>query len=385
MAKCKTKPRTYARFCPIVKGLIYGMFLAGVGYQDIANSKEVVKTDGSHASQQAVAGVVERWQSEQPGKWDGTAKGQGQGPARATSSSLDRKIVNLVFKYRGRAKVTVDFVRKKIPAARKIGKRTVGRRLEDAGLKWLKRRRKTLVPKQHKQPRIDFSKWVLRRTAATLKRWIYSDGTTFYLARTAAEKESQRRLALGTHVWRMADGSDGMYEDVVGPSSYKKGQGTCIRIWGLLIAGTLFVTVLPEGEAMNRWNYAKVVAKCFPGWIRSAMGRRAKPIMVQDHERALWCDEPRDAMRECGIELLENYPKCSQDLNVIETAWRELRERLYETEPTEMEDREEFIKRLRLAVAWVNRNRRSYLRHLCRAQKERAEEVLDQKGGRTTN
>ena len=86
MAKCKTKPRTYARFCPVVKGLIYGMFLAGMGYQDIADSKEVVKTDGSHASQQAVAGVVERWQSEQPGKWDGTAKGQGQGPARATSS-----------------------------------------------------------------------------------------------------------------------------------------------------------------------------------------------------------------------------------------------------------------------------------------------------------
>ena len=349
MVKSKSKV-SFARISPMVKALIYGMFLAGMSYPDIADHKKVIKTDGTSPSVQAVAGVVETCESVKFHTWDGKVIKNGQGAPRATTSSLDRKIVQLVFKERGRAKVTVDFIRKKIPATRKLCKRTVARRLEDAGLAWLRRRRKTLVPKEHRDARMEFSRWVLRRTKATLKRWIYSDGTTFYLARCAAEKESKARAALGTHVWRMADGSDGLYEDVIGPSTYAKAQGTCIRIWGLLVAGTLFVTVLAEGEAMNRWTYAKIIAKCFPGWIRSAMGRKAKPLMVQDHEKALWTPEAREAMEENDIELLDKYPKCSQDLNVIETAWRELKARLAATEPTHMEDREEFLKRLRLAV-----------------------------------
>ena len=103
-----------------------------------------------------------------------------------------------------------------------------------------------------KQARMAFSRWVCSRTSTTLRRWVCSDGASFYLARSAGEKESALRGALGTHAWRMANGSDALYEDVVGPSAYWKAQGTCIRIWGLLVAGMLFVKVLPEGVAMNR-------------------------------------------------------------------------------------------------------------------------------------
>ena len=113
------------------------------------------------------------------------------------------------------------------------------------------------------------------------------------------------------------------------------------------------------------------------------MGCRAKPILVQDHEKALWTDEARQALIGAGIELLESYPPCSQDLNVIETAWRELRERLFATEPMRLEDRAAFIKRMRSAVGWVNRNRSDYLGNLCFAQKDRARDVLTNKGGRT--
>lgn len=48
---------------------------------------------------------------------------------------------------------------------------------------------------------------------AALQRWAYSDGTVFYLARTEPEQDQKKRGALGVHVWRMADGSDGMYEE----------------------------------------------------------------------------------------------------------------------------------------------------------------------------
>ena len=116
------------------------------------------------------------------------------------------------------------------------------------------------------------------------------------------------------------------------------------------------------------------------------MGGKAKafkPLLIQDHERALWTDEAREAMAENGVELVERYPKCSQDLNLIETAWRELRERLYATEPMKIETREEFIIRLRLAVQWVNRNRRRYLCNEGYSQKDRAKDVMANDGGRT--
>jgi hypothetical protein len=105
--------------------------------------------------------------------------------------------------------------------------------------------------------------------------------------------------------------------------------------------------------------------------------------LVQDHERALWRDEPADAMPEQAISLLKNYPKCSQDLNPIETAWREVRSRLYETDPVERENRDDFIIRLRSAVARVSKNRGEYLATLCMSQKAWARDVLEVKGSRT--
>lgn len=381
MAKCRAKRASYARLTPYLKGVIFGLFLAGTALQDISDA--VTKEDGHHPCQQTVSATIRRCQAEGGTKSSGAAQTSDRGPPRKTTTTLDRKIVKLVFKNRGRTKVTVDFVMKKIPSTRRLSRRTVARRLEEAGLQWLRRRRKSLVTAVHKEARMAFSEWVLKQSAAALKRWVYTDGTTFYLARSAAEKENKMRGALGTNVWRMADGSDALYEDVVGPSAYWKAQGRCVRIWGLLIAGMLFVHVLPAGVAMDRWRYAWIIAHCFPRWIRQAMGRKAKPLLVQDHERALWTDEAREAMQENGVQLLERYPKCSQDLNVIETAWRELRERIHATEPMRMEDRESFLKRLRLAVQWVNRNRRDYLRHLCLSQKDRARDVILLDGGRT--
>ncbi len=88
-------------------------------------------------------------------------------------------------------------------------------------------------------------------------------------------------------------------------------------------------------------------------------------------------------MEAIGLNLLENFPKCSQDLNPIETVRRELRSRLAETQLTTLEDRDVFIARLRAAVAWVNRNRAEFLYKLCNCQAEWASDVLAAKGART--
>ena len=88
-------------------------------------------------------------------------------------------------------------------------------------------------------------------------------------------------------------------------------------------------------------------------------------------------------MRKIGVQLVEHYPKCSQDLNAIENAWKLLKDRLNETLPVGMEKRADFIVRLRNAVAWVNKNKRDDLLYHCNSQKERAEAVLWNGGART--
>ena len=132
------------------------------------------------------------------------------------------------------------------------------------------------------------------------------------------------------------------------------------------------------------WEYEWLLNHRFPSWLRKAFGpKRSTVHLVQDHERALWCDEPLAAMDANDIHLLRNYPKCSQDLNPAETAWRELRARLDETMPTKMETRGEFIARLRNAVSWLNSNRADYFMKICNSQVEWADDVKAMQGGRT--
>ena len=42
-----------------------------------------------------------------------------------------------------------------------------------------------------------------------------------------------------------------MFQECLGPSSYKKAQGIPVRVWGMLAEGKVYIHVLEEGEAMN--------------------------------------------------------------------------------------------------------------------------------------
>ena len=129
---------------------------------------------------------------------------------------------------------------------------------------------------------------------------------------------------------------------------------------------------------MNRWWYAWIVKRYCPYWLDGC------DKVVQDYERCLRCAEPLAEMRKLAVEVISDYPKCSQDLNAIENAWHVVRERLDSTLPTGMESRDAFVARLRAAVAWANEHRKEQLCKFCTNQKARADEVLLRHGGRTS-
>ena len=274
--------------------------------------------------------------------------------------------------------MTVAWLKKRYMWARALSNTAVEERLGDAELAYLRRRQKFKVEATYIPERLEYCAGVKRKHQATLDKWAYTDGTVFYLDRTAEENEHTQRAALGCMVWRRTDGTDALYADCVGPSSYKKAQGHPVRVWGMLANGKLRIEVLDEGDVMNKELYSDLIDEKFPHWLDGC------EYLVQDFEPCLRSEEALEAFQRVGVELVPDYPRSSQDFNAIENAWELLRRRLDTTLPRGLEDRGSFIVRLREAVRFVNRYRKSRLEELSRNQKVRCLECEALDGGRTS-
>ena len=86
------------------------------------------------------------------------------------------------------------------------------------------------------------------------------------------------------------------------------------QVWGLLANGELFIYVVPEGQAMRKSTYAWLVEHRFAKWIAAAFGDDEAVYLLQDHERCLWSDEPREQMKARKSAArrphLESAPSC---------------------------------------------------------------------------
>ena len=336
------------------------------------------KPDGKTPwSQQAVYDAMNKL--EENVEWRGERE-IGSGPARKTDKAQDKALEKFVNKNKGKQKVTVKVLRRAFAWTRGVGNSLLEERLHEAGMKWLRRRRKTIVTQAYLQERIDYCRSVVAKWQSTLDTWAYTDGTCFYLDRTAAENEETQMAALGGWVWRYSDCRDALFQENLGPSSYKKAQGTPVRVWGMLAEGILYIHILDEGDVMDNVLYEELVEDKFQEWMGSCR------YLVQDFERCLRSEGAMNAFRKLGIELVEGYPRCSQDFNAIENIWNLLRERLHTTLPLGLETRDAFIVRLKKAVVWLNRNKTSSIWHFARNQKERCKECLESEppGGRTS-
>ena len=378
-----------ARLDAFARGTMWGMHCAGASSEEIMET--VTKKDGSAPCRRAVNKVIDSkaldpaWRGE-----DSQAGGRRQELTRREQQALSR----LVFRARAKAVVTIKYCQKCMPQLRRVSRWTISRALHRAGLAWLRRRVKHIVPKKHKPARLAYCDWVLARLAGTLARFAYTDGTTFYLARDEAEQEHQGRAALGKFVWRMANGKDGLHDANVGPPMYAKAQGKPVKIWGLFANGRLEYSVLPKDRAksalrkhdvtvnMTGRRYQQLVDRDFAAWRQQCFGDDRRAFLVQDHEKCLWTPTSLTALKQAGFDVLQNFPKSSPDLNAIEGWWHRLRNRLEITAPTTMESRSAFVVRLRRTVHWMNENWQDDALALCSNHNDRATRVRDLQGAR---
>ena len=357
---------------PFEVGQITALHSEGYSLREIA--ERIRAPDGIAFS--AVARCIKRRQKDPT--WTGGRRA-GSGRPRSTTPAQDKGMSSFVRRQRGKIKVTARTVKRR-QKLRKTSVRLVQRRLREAGLQWLRRRRKTLVPTASVEPRLEWARWVQRQPGGVLRRFVYVDGVSFYVDKSEEDRQNSNRLALGGYVWRTTERREAFFSDCVGPSSYKKAQGELVRVWGMLKQGRLHIAVLPHKTTMNRWVYEKLIRTRFPTWLRGIR----QPLVIQDHERCLRCAEPLAALRDIGAAVAKHFPKHSQDLNAVENVWAHLRARLNETKPTRRELRVAFIARLRRAVVWLNRTHRRALLALGSNQRKRAREVIENGGHRTS-
>ena len=384
-AACRcTRPGCAMTLDPFAKGMILGLADGGASTKRIAS--KVRKTDGEHPSQRAVQQTIA---GEEGLRKRSGERRPGSGRPPSLTHEEKEKVVALVFAERGSAVVTAKYCRRKLPFLKRVSRWVITRALQDAGLRWLRRRQKRLVKKEHRAQRLQYARWVLKQSEKLLRSFAYVDGTTYYLARCETEAVDQERRRLGPYVWKMASGKDGLFSDTVGPSLYSKAQGAPVKVWGMLAKGRLCYHVLPEAGKgktvhMNGARYRKMLNRSADQWLKSCFGKVPKQVnLIQDYERCLWQRASLRTLLKHHLFAMDRFPKSSPDLNAIEQVWNLLRQMLDETAPVEVETRQAFLARFRRTVYSLNSKHSAALLAMCSNQKDRAREVLRLKGART--
>ena len=152
--------------------------MAGMRRQDMP--KHLAKADGQPVPVHCIDKVIAARKADP--EWTGQAaadRSQGR-PCKITAS--DRKaLVDLVFRERGKAKVTIAYCRKILPRLRRVHRNTVSRYLHAAGLEWLMRRRKSWVPAEHKE-------LLLTAPSRPCEKDLFSGSATFPLIISGARR-----------------------------------------------------------------------------------------------------------------------------------------------------------------------------------------------------
>ena len=162
---------------PFEVGQILALHREGYSHRQIAE-RVTRGRDQPGPSLTAVGDAVRRLDADPT--WLG-GRAEGSGRKRKTTEAEDRAFVRAVKRHRGSRKVNATVLRDMVPAARRISAVTVRRRIRESGLRYLRRRNKTVVPAKAIPSRLAWATWVKMQRPAFLRRWVFTDGVSFFL------------------------------------------------------------------------------------------------------------------------------------------------------------------------------------------------------------
>ena len=163
MPNPKKKAQVKSQFTPFEVGQVKAHVYHGLSGAEI--SRIILKPDGTNKwSDKAVQDVVARLNDDP--SWRGE-RAQGSGAPRKTTRQQDVMLEKCVAAKKAQFKVTVPYLKKVFPWAREFSDSLVEDRLHEAGLAYLRRRKKAVVTYQYLRPRINYRRSTLKRVSVT--------------------------------------------------------------------------------------------------------------------------------------------------------------------------------------------------------------------------
>ena len=154
---------------PFEVGQVKAHMEHGLGCKKI--SERVLKADGKTPfGETAIVNCMSKLR-EDP-SWRGERQ-EGSGAPRKTIAKQDKEIEAWLLNERGKQKVGVPQLKKQFPYLRALSNTLVEERLDDADLKWLRRREKSIVTAEYLEERVEYCKGVKRKRDETLEKWAY--------------------------------------------------------------------------------------------------------------------------------------------------------------------------------------------------------------------
>lgn len=145
-----------------------------------------------------------------------------------------------------------------------------------------------------------------------------------------------------------------------------------VMVWGAIAAtGHCGLHIFEKGEYVNAAKYISVLEKK----VKLHMDISGTTKLQQDSAPCHTAASVKKWLKDNNIQLLENWPSNSPDLNVIENCWNLMKRRVAEQRPKSEEDLKCILKRV-----WVNEIMPDYCKCLVRSMPDRPKAVLKNKG-----
>ena len=280
--------------------------------------KLVKKTDGVSPSISAIHEAVRTFhdEKEKVGRKEGWRK---------TTKEEDRAIMKTFHENRPPGHgVVARKIHKNLPTKvrRKIGKKTVIRRLAEKGYAPKKKIQKTDLGPTTMKKRLDFASKHLGKTArawaATLQGVADFKEFTYYPAELKA-KHAELRAP-----WTYMNQKERLQPSFVRPKrwfrqkDYRKTRK--YKVFGIT-ASTGAILALPIPTPWNSEKWANMLKRSVGPFLRKAFPRRHDFTVLFDGEPLIHAPPAKAVMKDFGINVFPDWPKYSPDINPQENVW----------------------------------------------------------------
>ena len=239
-----------------------------------------------------------------------------------------------------------------------ISARTVRRRLLcDFGLPARRPAKKPLITKKQLRDRLKFCHAFKSKPAEWWERVVFSDESTFqqlrgngynYVRRPVGERLNPKYTL----------------KTVKHPPS--------VMVWGAISAkGRCGLEIFDKGVKINAAKYVEVLESK----LKIHMTLTNTSIFQQDSAPCHTAKVVKKWLKDNSVQVLENWPPNSPDLNVIENCWSAMKKKVAAHSPTSEAD----LKRI-LKEVWVKEINPDYCKTLVHSMPERISAVIRNKG-----